>query len=125
MWCAGFHASGSGFGYCSAVYDGATSTAALVKDTSAIYNASDAAKGCNGFSHTLLTPFAMPIAGTWTTNFGSTLTISATQWKSVASWGTSVHTIEAYGANWVLMQNPATDACAPRERDRDAHAVPA
>ena len=31
--------------------------------------------------------------------------MSEAQWTSVASYGTSVYRIEAYGTGWVLMQN--------------------
>jgi hypothetical protein len=85
-----------------------------MSDAQTGFSATNTTHGCGGqFSHSALTPYAMPLAGTWTTNFGSTLTITSAEWKSSSSWGTSVYRIEAYGANWVLMQNPADDSYNP------------
>ena len=50
-----WHKSGNGYGYCTSVYDGASATAAFTKDTKTIYDGANAATGCNGFPHTILT----------------------------------------------------------------------
>jgi hypothetical protein len=106
-----YHAIEDGkFGVCSTVYNGETAQAALDTDTSAIYDSTDASSGCNGFPFTEMTAYEFPIAGTYSTNYGSTLTLDAARWVSVdgndneATWA-----IEAYGNNFVLMQN-APDA---------------
>jgi hypothetical protein len=108
-----YHKTDDGWAFCSSVYDAATAADAIAFDTSAIYDKDDAAAGCNGFGHTTVTAYAMPIAGSWTTNWGSSLTIDATSWASESSWGSSTYAIEAYGANFALMQNPADDAYNP------------
>ena len=43
------------FGFCQTVYDGATEMGALTTATSAIYDATNAATGCNGFPHSIAT----------------------------------------------------------------------
>jgi microcompartment protein CcmK/EutM len=108
-----FHAVGAGFGFCSSVYNGVTAEAAIKTDTSAIYNSSNAGSGCNGFGHTTMSAYAMPIAGNWVTNFNQNVTISATTWTTVSSYGTSTLRIEAYGNNWILAQNSATASYNP------------
>ena len=105
--------TGDKWGFCSSVYDADTAQAAIDTDTSSIYDASDAAKGCNGFGHTEMTAFANPFLGTWSTNYGAVYTVNATYTASVASWGNSEHKIEAYGADFILAQNPADDAYNP------------
>lgn len=110
-----YHPVDGGWGYCTTVYDGATKQAAIDKDTSAEYDPADAAAGCgaSGFAHTTMKPYANPIVGTWTDNYGATITINATTYESVASWGTSPYEILAYGADWILMQNSADDSYNP------------
>jgi hypothetical protein len=109
-----FHRTeGDDWGYCSSVYNAATAQAAVDTDTSSIYTAADAEKGCNGFGHTKLSPYALPIIGGWNDNFGAKLTINATHWASEASWGSSVYRILAWGNDFVLMQNPSDDTYNP------------
>jgi hypothetical protein len=109
-----FHAtSGGGYGYCQSVYNAATANAAYNTDTSSIYNAADASAGCNGFGHSTMAPYAMPMIGSWTTNFGSNLTVTASAWTSVSSYGTSTYRIEAYGNNYILAQNSASNSYNP------------
>jgi hypothetical protein len=103
----------TGWAQCTSVYDADTAAAALSTDTSDTVDSTDSASGCNGFPFTTYEAYDFPIAGTWTTDWGSTLTITATEWASSSSWGDSTYTIEAYGANFVLMQNPADDAYNP------------
>ena len=109
-----FHAtSGGGYGYCQSVYNAATANAAYNTDTSSIYNAADAAAGCNGFGHTTMTPYAIPAAGSYLDNWNTYQSISATMWSSVGSYGTSTYRIEAYGADWALAQNSASASYNP------------
>ena len=117
-----FHMIGTNkFGYCQTVYDGATEMGALTTGTSAIYDASDAASGCNGFPHSIatLTRAAMPILGSWTdsysgTNYGSTLTITEDKWISISASGTvSEYAITMYGAKFMVAQNGAANAYNP------------
>ena len=110
-----YFATATGWAYCDSVYNGASMTATLaMSDTETGFSATNATHGCGGqFSHTALTPYSMPLAGTWTTNYGQTLTITSAEWKSESSYGTSISRIEAYGADWVLMQNAADDAYNP------------
>jgi hypothetical protein len=109
-----FHSLGGGsYGYCMSVYDAATEAAALAADTSAIYNASDAVAGCNGFGHSIITPYHNPVAGSWLGNYGTQFTITDDTWTSVASWGTSAYTILLYTSSMIIMQNPADDSYNP------------
>jgi hypothetical protein len=109
-----FHKTeGDNWGYCSSVYNGASKQAAIDTDTKEIYDSTDAAAGCNGFGHTVSSPYASPLLGSWSDNWGITITINATHWKSEASWGTSTYSILAYGASFYLMQNPSDDAYNP------------
>jgi hypothetical protein len=104
-----YHATDDGWAFCSSVYNAETAAAAADTDTSAIYDSTAASGGCNGFDHTLVTAYAMPIAGSWNDNWGGSMTITADEYKS----GDSTYQIEAYGANFILMQNPADDAYNP------------
>jgi hypothetical protein len=104
---------GGGWGYCTSVFDAATADDAVSFDTSEIYDENDADAGCNTFGHTTVSAYAMPIAGSWMTNWGSALEISSSSWSSVSSWGSSLYAVEAYGASFVLMQNPADDSYNP------------
>jgi hypothetical protein len=109
-----YHALGDGtYGYCTSVYDGATEAAALATDTSAIYNASDAAAGCNGFPHSIISPYSNPIAGSWLGNYGTQFTITDDTWHQSASWGSSTYTILLYTSSMIIMQNPADDSYNP------------
>ena len=51
-----WHKAGNDWAYCTTVFDGATSVAALTKDVSAIYDKTNAATGCNGFPFTISSP---------------------------------------------------------------------
>jgi len=96
------------------IYNGASAVAALTADTNAIYNNSDASGGCNGFSHSVASPYAMPINGSWQDNWGANISITNSQWMSVSSSGSSsTYTIEMYTNNVIVMQNPATAAYNP------------
>lgn len=108
-----YHMLNPGWAFCSSVYNGASAQAALEADTTSIYDHTDATTGCNGFSHTTVTALAMPVAGSWSTNFGSTLTINENTWTREASYGTSVYRINTWGTNYVLMQNPSDDEYNP------------
>ena len=107
-----FHTVGSGYGFCQIIYNGNSASDTILGDVSA-YNASDAAAGCNGFGHSTMAPYTTPMIGTWTTNFGSNLTVTASAWTSVSSYGTSTYRIEAFGADYILAQNSATAAYNP------------
>jgi hypothetical protein len=52
-----YHTSGSDYGYCQTIYNGASATAALSADTSTLYDSADATTGCGSFNspHTILT----------------------------------------------------------------------
>jgi len=118
-----YHAIEDGFASCSSVYNGETAAAARDTDTttdvdgngSVDYNSEDATAGCNGFSHSTYTAYAMPIAGKWTDNWGVELEITATEWKTTSGDPkvTTSYPIEAYGADFVLYQNPADAAYNP------------
>jgi hypothetical protein len=109
--------------YCSSVYNAADEATAKGTDTSldndsngsADYDSTNQDSGCNGFGHTKVTPLsAMPAAGTWTDNYGSTLTITAEQWVSTSASGTaSTYDITMYGAKFMLAQNGAANAYNP------------
>merc|ERR1719240_26746 len=102
-----------GWGYCITVYNADSADAALSADTKEIYDATDADKGCNGFGHTTVTAYALPIEGEWTTDYDEQLSISSTAWTSKSEHGDSSYKIEAYGASFVLMQNPEDAAYNP------------
>jgi len=54
---AEFHSNGDGtYGMCKSVFSAGTAKLAINTDTSTIYNSSNAAGGCNGFGHTVMTP---------------------------------------------------------------------
>jgi hypothetical protein len=111
-----YHATADGWAFCSSVYDAETAAAAEGKDTATIYKSADAAAGCNGFPHSLVTPYAMPIAGNWKTNWDETLSISATECKGKGSGADAkefAYRIEAYGESFILMQNPADSEYNP------------
>lgn len=121
-----FHASTAwapdGVGFCSTVYDADTKADAVAKDTSAIYDTADAKTGCNGFPHTELKPYALPFAGSWTTNWDEAITISGTEWSAVSGDTTTTYRVEAYGVrnpsdpkshHFMLMQNAADAAYNP------------
>ena len=107
-----FHTVGSGYGFCQIIYNGNSASDTILGDVSA-YNASDASAGCNGFGHSTMAPYTTPMIGTWTTNFGSNLTVTASAWTSVSSYGTSTYRIEAYGNNYILAQNSASNSYNP------------
>jgi hypothetical protein len=103
-----FHSVGSGdVAYCSSIYDAPTEAAALESDTSEIYDAADEAAGCNGFSFTILSPYELPITGSFTDDWGAAITITPTSFVSEASWGTSTYEIIGYGSDFMIAQNDA------------------
>jgi hypothetical protein len=102
-----YHPIKEGWGFCSSVYDGESAKAALEKDTTEIYKKEDEEKGCNSFPFTKMAAFKFPIAGSWKTNYDQTLTLTATSWTTKGKDSESVYKIEAFGKNFVLMQNPS------------------
>ena len=68
--------------YCSSKYDATTQAEAESFDTKDIYDKTNTATGCNGFSFTDLTPYTNPLIGSFKDNYGSTLVVSATEWKA-------------------------------------------
>jgi hypothetical protein len=110
-----FHTSGSGYGYCQSITDGASADAVLSTDMSTVYDASNAATGCgaSGFAHTILTAYTSPLIGAWTSNWGSDITVTSTTWTDVSSSSTTKFNIEAWGVGWILAQNAATNGWNP------------
>ena len=51
--------------------------------------------------------------GSFNTNFGAMLTITATTWTSVDSYGTSSYTIEMFSDRMMLLQNDMTNTYNP------------
>jgi len=49
-----WHKVGNDYAYCTSVMSGATAAAALTTDVSTIYDKANAASGCNGFSHSIM-----------------------------------------------------------------------
>jgi len=107
-----YHTTANGWAYCSSVFDAATAEAAESKDTSAIYDKTNSAKGCNGFGFTEMTAYANPLIGNWKTNYDQKITISATEWKVGDKTPAK---IEAYGDGFILYQNPADDQYNPNK----------
>ena len=99
-----YHAVGTGFGYCTTAYGQASAQAAI--DYEGVYDATDAAAGCgeSGFSHSVATPYDMPITGSWTDNWGTSLSITNTVYTS----GTTEHAIELYTATYFVYKVPTT-----------------
>jgi hypothetical protein len=95
--------------YCTSVFNGATAEEALATDTVGVYDATDQAAGCNGYPHTTVAPFALPIAGAWTTNWDESLQITEETYTN----GDAAYPVEAFGASYLLMQNPDDDAYNP------------
>jgi hypothetical protein len=112
-----YHTSGSGYGFCQTIYDGASADAVLSADTSTLYDSADAAKGCGNFNggspHTIITSYSSPLIGAWTSNYNNAITVTSTTWTDVSSYGTSKYTIEAIGVGWILAQNAATNTYNP------------
>jgi len=105
-----YHPIATGWAHCMSVYDAPTLEAAESTDTSDIYNKGDAAAGCNGFPFTEVSVYDHALKGRWKTNFDQEIAISDGEWKVD---GATPSRIEAYGAGWVLMQNPSDDAYNP------------
>lgn len=61
---------------------------------------------CGQFTHTTISPYSIPVAGTWTAG-GATLTISGDQWKSNASWGVTDRVVHAFSPTVAIAQVPA------------------
>jgi hypothetical protein len=104
---------GGSVGMCMTVYNAATEAAALAANTATIYNASNPTSGCNGFGHTVMTRYTNPLAGSWTSNWGTAFTISDNVWHESSSWGSSTYTILGYTPTYLIVQNPSTDAYNP------------
>jgi hypothetical protein len=100
-----FHTVGSGFGYCTTNYNEPNISSAFA--AVGVYNASDATSGCgaSGFGHSVASPYNMPVAGSYTDNYGSSLTVSNTK------WGTS--DIVAYTNAWVVYKTSPTATYSP------------
>ena len=101
-----FHTVGTGFGYCSSVYDANTRMDALTSDTTATYDPTNAESGCgaSGFGHTIASPYNMPIAGTYLDNWGSYITINNNYWYS----GNNYNNISVYSQGMALIQTSPT-----------------
>jgi hypothetical protein len=108
-----FHSTATGYGYCQSIYNGEGAAATVLTDTSSIYNGSDAAAGCNGFGHSTMTRYDIPMKGVWLTNYGNYVAITNEAWYTIASYGTSVYAIEGYTNNKILAENAATNAYNP------------
>jgi len=108
-----FHTVGSGFGYCTTAYGLEDLTTAF--NAAEVYNASDATSGCgaSGFGHTVASPYSIPIAGSWSDNWGTAISVTNSVWTS----GGSAHHIEAYSNSWLLIKTPA-DAYYPNTWSR-------
>jgi hypothetical protein len=104
---------GGSVGMCMTVYNAATEAAALAANTATIYNTSNPTSGCNGFGHTVMTRYTNPLAGSWTSNWGTAFTISDNVWHESSSWGSSTYTILGYTPTYLIVQNPSTDAYNP------------
>jgi len=108
-----YHGTDDGWAYCTSVYDAETADDALKKDTTAVYDSSNADKGCNGFPHTLVTKLDLAIEGSWTTNWNEALTVSSTEWHIKSDTYESKYKVEAWGKDFILMQNPKDDSYNP------------
>jgi hypothetical protein len=112
-----YHSTATGWAFCQSVYDGADAASTAAHDTSAIYDAADATKGCNNFPHTLVEPYVLPIVGSWKDNYGAEITITEDEYKTKSTYNgvtsESVYKILAFGANFLLMQNPADASYNP------------
>lgn len=111
-----FHSDGANvaaWGYCSTIYDAVTAADAVAFDssvpgTSGTYDktkTSTDSGGCGTFSHTYFTKYAMPIAGTFKDDYGSTQTFSADKWNK--------NSIVAYSDNMIIYQNAADAQYSP------------
>jgi len=85
--------------------DGDTAAAALKADTSDVYDTSNADSGCNGFGHSVASPFAMPIIGTWKDDWDTDIVITSTTWNGI--------NIEVYTDSLLVYQNPADASWNP------------
>lgn len=112
-----FHTAEDGsVAVCTSMYDGTTEDDAIAHDGTDNYDP-DGTK-CGSFEHTYMTPYTIPVAGSWSTPgaWGSDLTIDNEQWKSVARYeggGTTIRKIRAFGENFALAQMPADDSYNP------------
>ena len=104
---------GGSVGMCMTVYNAATEAAALAANTATVYNTSNPTSGCNGFGHTVMTRYTNPLAGSWTSDWGTAFTISDHVWHESSSWGSSTYTILGYTPTYLIVQNPSTDAYNP------------
>ena len=93
--------------FCDIIYDAQTEAEALNADvTGQVVRENATTNGCGGsFAHTLMSPYNIPVAGSWVDNYGTPITITNHLWEVAASWGYSNYTILAYGANFAIAQN--------------------
>lgn len=93
------------YGYCTTAYGEDNVTMALAAPE--VYNSSDASGGCgsSGFSHSVLSPYAMPLAGSWTDNWGGSWTVTDTKWGA--------NDIVMYTDSMVIYKTPATASYSP------------
>ena len=69
--------SAAGFSYCMSVYNAPTYQAAISTATlGTVYNSSNAASGCNGFSHSIMTTVNV-LEGRWLGNYGASLVVNS------------------------------------------------
>jgi len=102
-----FHTTADGsIATCTSKMDADTEADAVAFDPVGVYF-SDTDQ-CGQFTHTTMTPYTIPVAGTWAVGAG-TLTVTSEQWQSVQSWGTTVKTIKTFGPQYMISQMPADD----------------
>jgi hypothetical protein len=109
-----FFADGAKFKTCDAIYGQATATAALVYDTSSVFDAS-AANGCgeSNFAHTEWTALVNPLLGSWTVDSPADTLVVGADWTETISSVTTAYTIEHYTETIALMQNPGSGHAHP------------
>jgi len=97
--------------FCQIAYNAASEAAALSFDLST-HDVTSASTGCNGFPHSVMSRYTIPVAGSWTSAH-STFTISDSTWSDVASYGTSSYAILAFTDEYAIAQNAATNSYNP------------
>ena len=89
-----FHTTADGsIATCTSKMDADTEADAIAFDPVGVYSTDT--DQCGQFTHSTMTPYTMPVAGTWAVGAG-TLTVTDDQWQSVQSWGTTVKTIKTF-----------------------------
>jgi len=102
-----FHTTADGsIATCTSKMDADTEADAIAFDPVGVYSTDT--DQCGQFTHSTMTPYTMPVAGTWAVGAG-TLTVTDDQWQSVQSWGTTVKTIKTFGPDFMVSQMPADD----------------